>query len=150
MSAGLGFAKYALPLLGDALKAAHPGDDALIAKFRMQVLANPQEDPDERKRLMVKYGNSVMQSIDADPEPYADAINHRKNLTSDRDLYGTGNLLLLSGRIKEAHEVFMKVYQIAPPEESKYAAEGLAKLIKAEDGGLGKAMQFVMSTRPKE
>ena len=56
----------------------------------------------------------------------------------------------MSGRIKEAHEVLMKVYQIAPPGELKYASEGIAKLIKAEDGGLGKANQFVMSIRPKE
>jgi hypothetical protein len=89
-----------------------------------------------------------MESIPADPTPYADAISKRKNVTDYRGLYGTGNLLLLSGRIKEAHDAFMRVYKIAPPGELKYASEGIAKLIKAEDGGLGKANQFVMSIRP--
>jgi tetratricopeptide (TPR) repeat protein len=148
---GMGFTKDALPLLVDSLKAAHPDDPSIVPKFKLQVLANAQEDPVERKRLLAKYGgNSVMDAIPADPEPYKEAIEKRKGLTDYRGLYGTGNLLLLSGRIKEAHEVFMKVYQIAPPGELKYASEGIAKLIKAEDGGLGKANQFVMSIRPKE
>jgi hypothetical protein len=148
---GMGFATDALPLLVDALKATHPSDPALIAKFKMQVLANAQEDPDKRKQMLAKYGgNSVMDSLEADPEPYAEAIAKRRDLTDYRGLYGTGNLLLMSGRIKEAHDVFIKVYQIAPPTELKYASEGIAKLIKAEDGGLGKANQFVMSIRPKE
>ena len=98
----------------------------------------------------ITSGNSVMNSIEADRELYADAIAKRQNLSDYRELYGTGNLLLLTGRIKEAHQVFMKVYQIAPSNELKYASEGIAKLIKAEDGGLGKANQFVMSVRPKE
>ena len=148
---GMGFTKDALPLLVDSLKAAHPDDLSIVPKFKLQVLANAQEDPVERKRLLAKYGgNSVMDSIAADPEPYKEAIEERKGLTDYRGLYGTGNLLLMSGRINEAHEVFMKVYQIAPPGELKYASEGIAKLIKAEDGGLGKANQFVMSIRPKE
>ena len=148
---GMGFTKDALPLIVDCLKATHPNDPALIAEFKLQVLANAQEDPAERRRLLAKHGgNSVMESIPADPDPYVDAIAKRRNLTDYRGLYGTGNLLLMSGRIKEAHAVFMKVYQIAPPQELKYASEGIAKLIKAEDGGLGKANQFVMSIRPKE
>jgi tetratricopeptide (TPR) repeat protein len=148
---GMGFTKDALPPLVDSLKAAHPDDPSIVPKFKLQVLANAQEDPAERKRLLAKYGgNSVMDSIPADPGPYKEAIEERKGLTDYRGLYGTGNLLLMSGRIKEAHEVFMKVYQIAPPGELKYASEGIAKLIKAEDGGLGKANQFVMSIRPKE
>jgi hypothetical protein len=148
---GMGFTKDALPLLVDSLKAAHPDDPTLVSKFKLQVLANAQEDPAERKRLLAKYGgNSVMDSIPADPKPYKEAIEKRKGLTDYRWLYGTGNLLLMSGRIKEAHEVFMKVYQIAPTGELKYASEGIAKLIKAEDGGLGKANQFVMSIRPRE
>jgi len=147
---GMGFTKDALPILVDCLKAANPNDPSLIPKFKLQVLANAQEDPAERQRLLAKYdGNSVMESILADPGPYGEAIAKRANITDYRGLYGTGNLLLMSGRIKEAHDVFMKVYQIAPPGELKYASEGIAKLIKAEEGGLGKANQFVMSIRPK-
>jgi hypothetical protein len=42
---GMGFTKDALPLLVDSLKAAHPDDPTLVPKFKLQVLANAQEDP---------------------------------------------------------------------------------------------------------
>jgi tetratricopeptide (TPR) repeat protein len=147
---GMGFVKEALPLVADALKATHPNDPGIVPKFRLQVLANAQEDPAERKKLLDRYGgNSVMDSISAEPGLYAEAIAKRKGMEQYRELYGTGNLLLMSGRVKEAHEVFLKVYKIAPPGELKYASEGIAKLIKAEDGGVGRANQFVMSIRPR-
>lgn len=147
----LGFVKDALPILCDCLKAAHPDDRSIVPRLKLQVLANAQEDPAERKRLLAKYGgNSIMDSIPADPLPYSQAIADRRALSDYRGLYGTGNLLLLSGRVREAHETFAKVYQIAPPQELKYATEGIAKLIKAEEGGLGKANQFVISIRPEK
>ena len=147
---GMGFVKEELPLLAECLKQAHPEDPGIVARWKLQILAGAQEDPAERKRLMEKYGgNSVMDAIQADPTPYVKAIAERRTITDYRGLYGTGNLLLLSGRTKEAHEIFAKVYAIAPPGELRYATEGIAKLIKAEDGGIGRANQFVISVRPK-
>lgn len=148
---GLGFVKDELPILCQCLAAAHPEDPSIVPRFKLQILAGAQEDPAERQRLLTKYGgNSIMESIPADPGPYAAAIAKRHSLVDYRSLYGTGNLLLMSGRIPEAKEVFQKVYAIAPPSELKYASEGIAKLIKAEDGGVGRANEFVISIRPKK
>lgn len=148
---GMGFVKEALPLLCQCVAAVHPEDPGIVPRFKLQILAGAQEDPGERSRLLKKYGgNSVMESMEADPAPYAAAIAQRRGLNDYRSLYGTGNLLLLSGRINEAKEVFQKVYDIAPAGELKYASEAIAKLIKAEDGGLGRANQFVLSIRPKQ
>ena len=148
---GLGFVKDELPLLADCLKAAHPDEPGIVPRWKLQILAGAQEDPAERKRLVEKYGgNSIMNSIPADPDPYAQAIAERRNIADYRGMYGTGNLLLLSGRIKEARQVFDKEYAIAPPGELKYATEGIAKCLKAEDGGLGRANQFVISIRPQK
>jgi hypothetical protein len=147
---GMGFVKDALPILCECLAAAHKDQPAIVPKFKLQVLAGAQEDPTDRQRLLAKYGgNSLMESISGDPAPYTAAIDSRKNLTDYRSLYGTGNLLLLSGRIREARIAFDRVYSIAPPGELKYASEGIAKLIKAEDGGLGRANEFVRSIRPR-
>ena len=147
---GMGFVKDALPILCESLAAAHRNDPGIVPKFKLQILAGAQEDPSERQRLLSKYGgNSIMESIPGDSAPYAAAISARNNITDYRGLYGTGNLLLLSGRIREARQTFERVYSIAPPGELKYASEGIAKLIKAEDGGLGRANQFVRSIRPK-
>lgn len=148
---GMGFVKDQLPLMAECLKQAYPEDPGIVARWKLQVLAGAQEDPAERKRLLEKYGgNSVMDAIPADPDPYVKAIAERRAITDYRGLYGTGHLLLLSGRMKEAHEIFAKVYAIAPPGELRYATEGIAKLIKAEDGAIGRANQFVISIRPSK
>jgi hypothetical protein len=145
----LGFVKDSLPLLCDALSAAHPEDSGIVPRFRRQVLAGAQEDPAERQRLLNKYGgNTIMKSIEADPVPYEAALAQRKSLTQWRDRYGNGNLLLLCGRTSEARQVFTVVYETCPDGELRYASEAIAKLIKAEDGGLGRANQFVRSIRP--
>jgi hypothetical protein len=145
----LGFVKDALPLLCESLAAAHPEDPGIVPRFKRQILAGAQEDPAERQRLLDKYGgNTIMRSIPADPSPYEAVLSQRKNLTAWRDRYGTGNLLLLSGRIPEARQVFTIVYEARPEGELRYASEAIAKLIKAEDGDLGRANQFVRSIRP--
>ena len=148
---GMGFVKEALPILSECLAAVHPEDRSIVPKFKRQILAGAQEDPAERKRLLsLCGGNSIMDAIEADPAAYAQAIAQRRTVSDWRARYGMGNLLLMSGRIKEAREVFTKVYADAPPGELRYASEAIAKLIKAEDGGLGRANEFVLSIKPKE
>jgi hypothetical protein len=146
---GMGFVKDALPLLFDALAAARPQDPGLVPRLKLQVLAGAREDEAEREREWGKVGgNSIMYTIDADPEPYRSALKGREGLTAWRDRYGTGNLLLLSGKIREAKVLFDQVYATRPDGELRYASEAKAKMIKAEDAGLGRANQFVRSIRP--
>lgn len=143
------FTKDALQLMIECLKAAHPRDPEILARFKLQVLANAQEDPKARAALCAEYGgNSIMNSIQAEKSPFAKALLQRQNVSDYRGLYGTGNLLLLSGRVKEAHEIFARVYKLAPPSELGFATEGIAKVIKAEDGAIGRANQFILSIRP--
>ena len=145
----MGFVKDELPLLCECLAAAHPDDPGIVPRFKRQVLAGAQEDSAERKRLLDQCGgNSIMESLEADPGPYAKAIAERRGIRDWRGQFGTGNLLLLSGRTKEARELFTKIYADAPPGELRYASEAIAKLIKAEDGGLGRANEFVLSIKP--
>jgi hypothetical protein len=147
----MGFVKDELPLLCECLAAAHPDDPGIVPRFKRQVLAGAQEDPAERKRLLDQCGgNSIMEALEADPGPYTQTIAQRRSISDWRGRYGTGNLLLLSGRIKEAREVFTKVYADAPPSELRYASEAIAKLIKAEDGGLGRANEFLLSIKPRQ
>ena len=144
------FTKDALPLLCDCLTAARPQEPGIVARFKLQILANAQEDPSDRAKLALEYGrNSVMESIPTEKAPYSSALAGRKNLSDYHGLQGTGNLLLLVGRVREAHEVFAQAYRIAPPESLKPATEAIARVIKAEEGGLGKANQFIISIRPK-
>jgi hypothetical protein len=146
---GMGYVKDALPILFQSLAAARPQDSSLVPRFKRQVLAGAQEDDDERKREWDKVGgNGIMNSIDADPGPYEASIKSRAGLTAWRERYGTGNLLLLAGRISEAKAIFDQVYGSAPDGELRYASEAKAKMIKAEDGALGRANHFVRYIRP--
>ena len=52
--------------------------------------------------------------------------------------------------MKEARDVFENVYKIAPAGEVNYASEAIAKVLKAEDGNIGRANEFAASIRPKE
>lgn len=149
--AGMHFTPEILQLLSECLKAAHPEDPGIVPKFKLQQLAGAQEDPNERQRLLAKYGgNSVMDAVPADAAPWAKAIEQRKGKEEYKSLCERANLLLLSGRVKEARPVVQKLYEIAPQEELKTASEFVAKLLKAEDGAVGRANEYVIAIRPKE
>lgn len=145
------FVVDALPLLTDALTAAHPDDPSLVPRFRLQVLANAQEVPAERDRLRAKYGNnSVIETLAADPEPYVKAIRELETKSDYRSVFSEANLQLLSGHIAKAAELLDRAYKLASPAEITVATEGLARKLKAEDGAVGRANQFVGAIRPTE
>jgi tetratricopeptide (TPR) repeat protein len=122
----------------------------MVKRFRLQQLAGAQSDPEQRKKLLAELGENVLASIQIDGTPFKDAIAQRQNANDYDTLYSLGNLLLIAGRISEAREVFEKVYKIAPAGEVNYASEAIAKVIKAEDGAIGRANAFAAAIRPKE
>jgi DNA-binding transcriptional regulator YbjK len=145
------FVVEALPLLTNSIAAAHPTDPKLIPKFKLQMLANAQENPAERERLRSKCdNNSVMMSLAADPEPYAKAIRDLANKSDYKSLVSLANLELLSGHVETASDLLDRAYKLAPATEINSATEGLARKLKAQDGGVGRANQFVDSIRPPE
>jgi hypothetical protein len=148
---GMGYVKDALPLLFQALAAARPQDPSLVPRLKKQILAGAREEDEERKREWEKVGgNAIMNTIQADPGPYEAAIKARAGKTAWRDLYGTGNLYLLSGNITKAKAIFDQVYAGAHDGELRYASEAKAKMIKADDGAVGRANHFVRSIRPAQ
>jgi tetratricopeptide (TPR) repeat protein len=150
MVAGMGSAPHDIDLLCRVVRQAHPEDSTLHHRLRLQMLAAAQEDPAVRKAALAKAGESILAGVKIDPEPYRAAIDDlRRRAEQNYDtLYAVGNLLLLSGRVGEAREAFQKAYDAAPTRELNYASEGLAKVLKAEDLGIGRANAFVKSIRP--
>jgi tetratricopeptide (TPR) repeat protein len=146
---GFGSTSHCYQVLIDSLKAARPDDPALVNRFKWQQLALAAEDPKVRAEQSKDLGPLVMDSIEVDGRPFEKAIEARKDAADYEGLYARGNLLLLAGRAREAREVFTRVYDMAPEKELAYAAEGLAKAIKAEHGSVGRANEWVLSIRPK-
>lgn len=143
---GMGFVKEALALVVDSVAAARPHDHSVLNLLKTQVLAASQESAGERERLMKKWeGKSVLDSFVPDPGPYTRFIENARNVQGYRGLCGLGNLMLMSGRVNEAREVFLRARAVAPPEEHTHVLESDARLMKAEDGGVGRANQYVHS-----
>jgi tetratricopeptide (TPR) repeat protein len=149
---GMGSVPDNLDLLAQCLRSANPTDPGIVNRFKLQQLAGAQTDANLRAKALEPLGQPILAGIQIDPKPFEKAIEERKQkaATDFNSLYSIGNLLLLSGRVKEARDAFEKAFAVAPPTELNYAAEGLAKLIKAEDGTVGRANAWALSIRPKE
>lgn len=146
---GNGSVPYCIQLLCDCLRDAYPADPGVVNRFKLQQLALAAEDEAVRKAQSADLGPLVLDNIKIDPKPFEKATEQRAKTGYD-NLYGTGNLLLLGGRTKEAADVFRKVYDIGPANETTYATEGLAKAMRAEDGAVGRSNAFVRSVRPND
>jgi hypothetical protein len=147
---GTGFVPECLQILSDCLRAAHPGDRALVTRFKLQQLADAQTDESARKAAVAEAGEPVLATVKADPEPYRKAIEGLQGKEDFASLYAMGNLLLLSDRVAEAKAAFDKAYAVAPATELRYVTEAVAKVMKAEDGGVGRMNAWIVSIRPAE
>ena len=143
---GIGSTPYCIQQLCECIEQTQ--GRAAMNRFKLQQLALAHSDSAVRKRQSAELGENVLEGIEIDVEIFADAIEELKDKSDYDAAYARGNLLLLSGRVAEAREAFEMAYRIAPRGELRYASEGLAKVIKAEDLSIGRMNQFILSLRP--
>jgi hypothetical protein len=98
-----------LLLLVDCLKAAHPGEEAIIERFRQEQMAGAELS----KSSAGGSQPSVLAGIKINGTPYAAAIQQSTMATNHESLTSLGNLLLLSDRPKEARAAFERAYAAA-------------------------------------
>jgi tetratricopeptide (TPR) repeat protein len=77
------------------------------------------------------------------------AVEHVQG-TDYKAFAGCGNLYLLADQPVEAKKYFERAYQIAPPEALAEATENLARVMKAEDGGIGRANAWLNAQKAKK
>ncbi len=128
----------ALQSLVECLRAAYPGDEAIIDRFRQEQMAGAKTDT---------VRCSVLAGIKVDGSPYETGIKERKT-TGYWSLKGTGNLLLLADKPKQARPFFEQAYKFAATNVLAEATESFARCMKAEDGTVGRANAWVLSNRP--
>jgi tetratricopeptide (TPR) repeat protein len=138
----------------DCLKAAHPGDEAVIDRFRSEQTAGSaltDQRSTSNAQLSTLNGiglrSSVLDGIKMDGSAYDAAIQQYAG-EDYGSLVSRGNLLLLADRPKEARAAFEKAYALASDKDLATATESIARCMRAEDGTIGRANAWVMSIRP--
>jgi hypothetical protein len=117
------------------------GPAEVVRKFKMQQVAGAT--------LSAEYkpieGN-ILNTIKVDPSAY-DAGLKRAQLdgASFQSLMGQGNMLLLSDKPKEAHQIMEKAYSLALDQNLADATEAVARAMRAEDGTVGRANNWILS-----
>ena len=152
----------AILMLHQALRAK---DQKLARRFKLEQLAaattqpvegsgvrvqGSGEEPEATPAGAVSGEETVLASIKVDPKPYEEAIKALEVQGDFGSLVQRGNLLLIADRPAEAKEVFEEAYEVAGDSDVANASECLARAMKAQDGGIGRANGFVLSIRPKE
>jgi len=143
----------AILLVAECLNAARPKDKESFNKFREEQMAGAtaaSADPAVPESVRGGKGmrSTVLDSVKIDTKFYDDAL---AKMTGEdyQGLMGRGNLLLMSDRVKEAREVFERMYSLATASELVDASEALARTIRAEDGTIGRANSWVSAIKPK-
>jgi hypothetical protein len=91
----------------------------------------------------------VLQAIHVDDADYRAAI--AGDFSEDyAGLMGRGNLLLLGDHPDRAKSIFERAYAQAADSQLLPASEAIARQIKAQDGAIGRANQWIESIRPNK
>ena len=132
-----------LLLIVDCLKAAYPGDAAIIDRLRDEQIAGAELS---QPSALISQP-SVLAGIKIDGTPYDAALQQYAG-EDYGNLVSRGNLLLLADRPKEARAAFEKAYALASDKDLATASESIARRMRAEDGTIGRANAWVLSIRP--
>jgi hypothetical protein len=131
------------------LKAAYPNDPELIERFKRE-----QQEGALLTRAPSPSKNSVLKSIKIPATEIEDAMAHFQRLGGgggDLDhQMAAANLLLLADRCDEAHEILVEAYNGTVRDSQLHdAMESVPRAIKAQDGTIGRANQWLLENRPR-
>ncbi len=156
----------AVNLVAVCLTLGHPDDPALAKRFKSQQVAwattgqtqaasaaqispsvvptsEPSGSPPAQPAPTDPLGDPILATIPPDDKPFTAAADARE-LVDYPDFVAKGNLLLLSGRAKEARSVFERAETAAPDSKAVDAIENVARAIRAESGCVGPANAYIL------
>lgn len=142
----------AILLVAECLNAARPKDKDIFNKFREEQMAGAAPQSLETPAAVNGAKGprcTVLDSIKVDAKAYDEAL---AKLTAEdyQGLMARGNLLLMADRVKEAREVFERMYSLSGSSELVDSSEALARTIRAEDGTIGRANAWVQAIKPRK
>jgi tetratricopeptide (TPR) repeat protein len=136
--ASLSGTEHALLLVAQSIKLAHPGDIMLLSRFIHEQIAGESLTTNPAAAA----GGSILSQITIDPTDYQPGVNHFSG-DDNQSRRAQGNLLLLAGRSDEALNIFQALAKSSSDETRQTLAFNIARAIKACDGTIGRANQFM-------
>jgi tetratricopeptide (TPR) repeat protein len=136
----------ALQHVVDCLKVAHPGEEAIINRFRQEQIEGARESS---QSSVPGRQSTVLAGVKVDGSVFEKGMQ-RYTRENYRDWASLGNLLLLADKPKEARPLFERAYGVAKTNTLAAATESIARCMKAEDGTVGRANAWLLSIQPKE
>ena len=133
----------AVLLLAKCLHAQGPGGIRQEAEFQQQELSGERAPAAGHPA----HTCAILAAITVNPKPYVAAAKAPGN-GDFRALVGKGNLMLLAAQPARARELFNQAYDLAAKKDLPAISERIASSIRAEDGTIGRANQWVLAIRP--
>jgi tetratricopeptide (TPR) repeat protein len=156
----------AIELVAQALAAAHPDDPGLPRRFKLQQLAGgtvlrfgdalvPAVSAGSGAKAAetaaatgdISLGEDVLRSIQVDGSIY-DGEGFELERNPDAQWLGKANMLLMQDKPEEALAIFERLTKASNVNFSGLAKTGLARAIKASDGNLTKANEYLGTLQP--
>lgn len=158
---GMGNTANALATFTKCLVIASPNDRDLFIRFRDEQLAGAataastpagQSSAPATQPATVK--STVLTQIKVNAGQFERAVGEEL-LPSPLDedfghLIRNGNLLLIADRPQDAKLWFEQAYRTCNQDQVTFATECLARVMKAEDGTIGRANAFLLALRPSK
>ena len=142
----------AIQRLAECLAAANPDDPQVAKRFMQEQTMGAELLPTTQPAQSDIRTSPMLKAIKVDATIYDEAIRQggQKQYVKYVALAGQGNLLLLADRPAEARPLFENAYSLATDKDLPAATENLARVMKAEDGTIGRANSWLLSLRPEE
>jgi tetratricopeptide (TPR) repeat protein len=129
----------AIGQLNDCLERAR---GAAVAKSFLDAECRAASKSGEQSKV-----REVLDTVKVDGAWLDAAIKQREGSSDYDSLVELCNLLLVADRTKEAREVFERAYQSPPHDGLVQAIENVARGMRAEDGGIQRANQWIQRLR---
>jgi hypothetical protein len=134
----------AINLVTLCLVSARPDDPGIARRFKRQQVVGASVQPSTQSAE--DLGAPVLAGITVDPKPFEAAIA-QITLGQYSDFEAKGNLLLASGKAKEARQVFQQADALVPEGKEARSIENLARAIRADAGCVGPANAYILQRR---
>jgi tetratricopeptide (TPR) repeat protein len=121
-----------------------PDDPTIAKRFKAQQIAWAAADPASQPSNFL--GDPILPTIPPDSKPFEGAAD-KIQLDDYQKFLAMGNLLLLTGKAKEALGIFERAQGIAPDARQAEAVENVARATRAEAGCIAPANAYILQMR---